>query len=325
MFEERVLAIVLNYNGILFTKDLFLKTIDSLSKQNYKNLEIFVIDNNSSDKSVIKIEQKFPNIRIIQLKKNIATIGYNIGISLFLKDKFNYLLLCNNDMLFNSDFVTEMVYFSKKIPEAGLITPRIMMLSDKDVYNSTGIIINKTGFAWDRNFNDRESVIGIPHSSEVAAASGGAMFCTKEAIDSVKGFDPIYHAYYEDVDFSFRMRRITGKKIFYNSKAVCYHSFSMSWGENPMKEFYMIRNRYIFILTHFELQSLIHSLRFMFFSVRHPIRRINRKIFFSLFILMPLIFFNRLKMVTHKPFSKDLLEKFAGFPTISTNKVQKMH
>ncbi|MGE3062255.1 MAG: glycosyltransferase family 2 protein [bacterium] len=317
MEEKKVLAVVLNYNGILFTGDLLFKALESLLKQDYKKTEIIVIDNHSTDESVRRIRKEFPQIRIIVLKKNTATMGYNAGIDVFLKEKHDYLLLCNNDIIFRNDFISSMVDFAERIPEAGLLTPRMMMLSDRNVYNSTGIIINLSGFAWDRNFGDTESGIGIPKSDEVIAGSGGAMFCRREAIEKTGKFDSIYRAYYEDVDLSVRMKRKTDLKIFYNSKAVCFHAFSKSWGKNPLKEFYMIRNRYIFVLTHFNWKLLSHSIRFMLFNVRHEDTKINRRIFFSLTILIPMIIFRRIKYTFYKPLDERELENFAGFPRLS--------
>lgn len=317
MREKKVLAVVLSYNSVLLTGELFIKTIQSLKEQDHKELDVIVVDNCSKDNSIEEINEKFPGLRVIRLKKNKATMGYNKGIEIFLKNDYDYLLLCNNDIIFEKDFISSMAEFADKIPEAGLITPRMMMLSDKNIYNSTGIVINRTGFAWDRNFNERESDIGIPKSSEAAAASGGAMFCTKSAINAVKGFDPLYHAYYEDVDFSVRMKRKTNLRIFYNSKAVCYHAFSKSWGENPLKEFFMIRNMYIFVLTHFKFKMAVKSMRFFIFNVKHNDEKLNRKIFFSLFILSPLILARRIKYSFMKPLQESELENFAGFPDLS--------
>jgi hypothetical protein len=320
MSIKRVLAIVLNYNGKKFTNDLYLRTIESLKNQNYQNLEIIVADNNSNDGSVAEINQKFPDIRIIRLKKNRATMGYNAGIDVFMKGNYDFLFLSNNDIIYENDFIKNMIDFCENNSDAGLITPRIMMLSDKNIYNSTGIVINKSGFAWDRNFGDKESDIGIIKSSEVASASGGAMFCTREAVKAVKKFDPIYYAYYEDVDLSVRLRRCTDLKIFYNSEALCYHSFSMSWGVSPMKEFYMIRNRYVFVIIHFQIKMMLNSIRFMYFSVRHPQNNLQKKIFLSLFFLMPFIIYRRIGMSFNKPLSKTILENFAGLPSLSNKK-----
>lgn len=317
MSIKRVLAIVLNYNGITFTGDLYLRTIESLRKQNYQNLEIIVADNNSNDGSAAQINQKFPDIKVIRLKKNIATMGYNAGIDVFLKGDYDFLFLSNNDIIYENDFIKNMIDFCENNSDVGLITPRIMMLSDKNIYNSTGIVINRSGFAWDRNYSDKESEIGIIKSSEVAAASGGAMFCTREAVKAVKRFDPIYHAYYEDVDLSVRLRRCTDLKIFYNSEALCYHSFSKSWGASPMKEFYMIRNRYVFVIIHFKLKMMLNSIRFMYFSVKHPQNNLQKKIFFSLFFLMPFIIYRRIRASFSKPLPKAILEKFAGLPGLS--------
>lgn len=317
MQNKRVLAVVLNYNGILFTDNLFFRTIESLKSQTHRNLDVIVADNNSNDGSAEEAGRRFPDVRIVKLRKNFATMGYNAGIKIFLRENYDYLLLCNNDIKFSPDFIASMVDFAEKIPEAGLITPRMMMLDDPDVYNSTGIIINKSGFAWDRNFEDRESISGIPKSCETAAASGGAMFCTREAVKRTGVFDQIYRAYYEDVDFSIRMKRRTGLKIFYNSKAVCLHAFSKSWGNSPKKEFYMLRNRYYFILIHFSSDLLFSAARFLFFNTKHEDPKYNRRIMVSLFFNLPMLILRRIVYSRYGYIRESDLEKSAGFPLLS--------
>ena len=75
--ELLVSIIVLNYNA----GELLLNCIESLKKSRHSNIEIIVVDNVSSDRSHIKCKEKFPDIKLIQNKKNLGYCGgNNVGI-----------------------------------------------------------------------------------------------------------------------------------------------------------------------------------------------------------------------------------------------------
>ena len=75
--ESLVSIIVLNYNA----GNLLLNCIESIKNSSYKNIEIIVVDNISSDQSHFKCKEKFPEIILIQNKKNLGYCGgNNVGI-----------------------------------------------------------------------------------------------------------------------------------------------------------------------------------------------------------------------------------------------------
>ena len=64
--QPQVSIIIANYNG----RDLLQKCLESLSNVNYKNLEIIVVDNNSTDDSVEFVTKNHPSIILVKLDKN---------------------------------------------------------------------------------------------------------------------------------------------------------------------------------------------------------------------------------------------------------------
>ena len=84
---------ILNYNGLNLLK-LFLR--DNI--KNTPNANTYLIDNNSSDDSVNFVRTKFPDVKIIQLKKNFGYAGgYNESIKHIDEDLIFFL---NNDAVF---------------------------------------------------------------------------------------------------------------------------------------------------------------------------------------------------------------------------------
>src|SRR5690348_10945792 len=93
-----VSIIILNYNG----GEHLIHCIESINKTEYHKYEIILIDNNSSDDSHIICKQKFPQIILIQNKKNLGMSARNTGIE---TAKGNYIVLLDFDTQVKSDWL----------------------------------------------------------------------------------------------------------------------------------------------------------------------------------------------------------------------------
>jgi glycosyltransferase involved in cell wall biosynthesis len=69
-----VSVIIVNWNG----KHHLGECLSSLTKQTLKNFEIIFIDNGSTDESAAFVNRKFPDVKIVELKKTKAFAGQTI-------------------------------------------------------------------------------------------------------------------------------------------------------------------------------------------------------------------------------------------------------
>ena len=100
--QPQVSIIIANYNG----RDLLEKCLESLSNVNYKNLEIIIVDNNSTDDSVEFVTKNYPSIILVKLDKNKGFAEpNNIGAKIA---KGQFLLFLNNDTVVTENFISEM-------------------------------------------------------------------------------------------------------------------------------------------------------------------------------------------------------------------------
>ena len=101
-----VYIIILNWNG----KDLTLDCLKSLSKIQYDNFKILVIDNGSTDDSVKIVKQKSPNVEILQIDKNIGyAAGNNAGFNYIKNKNPDYLIFLNNDTTVDPNFIEPLI------------------------------------------------------------------------------------------------------------------------------------------------------------------------------------------------------------------------
>ena len=241
-----VSIIVLNYNA----GQLLLNCVDSLKKSTYTNLEIIVVDNISSDGSQTKCKEKFPNIRLIQNKKNLGYCGgNNIGIK---EAKGEYIVILNPDTIIEPNCIEELISAQNKFGE-GLYQPKILSLNEENIVQSTGNMLHIFGFGFARDKGEKD-VDGRTEIQKIGYASGTCLFTTRKVIERIGLLDEFLFLYHDDLDLGWRAAQI-GINSYYVPKSKIFHveSYSLKWSA---KKFYWLeRNRKYCLLTHYSKET----------------------------------------------------------------------
>uniref|UniRef100_A0A7C3J6I1 Glycosyltransferase family 2 protein n=1 Tax=candidate division WOR-3 bacterium TaxID=2052148 RepID=A0A7C3J6I1_UNCW3 len=284
---------ILNYNGSSFLKDVFFESIGSIFKQTYKNYIVHLIDNCSTDTSVEDVHKNFPAVKVTRVNKNLGYVSHNFGLKYFLYAQADILLVMNNDIILEKDFLEKLdPVFNRK--DVGAAMPLIKFNRKKDIINSTGLILNLTGFAKNRDYGLTDNV-EIKSDSNIFL-SGGCFGIKRELLKKVSLFDFSYSSFYEDADLSARILTETDYKISFVKDAVCYHEYSGSFKNfSKKKDFLILKNQYLFLLKFLSFPYLLKA-KIHFLKTRFLKRNLlHIKIFVSLFLLLPKILFFRFK------------------------------
>ena len=150
MNEPRVALIIINFNGKLHLA----QCVESIFNQTYKNFSVIIVDNNSTDDSVRFIKENYPNIELIENKRNI---GFGKAINQVLKQKlgssdFKFFGVLNNDIKLDNRWLENLIEYSHKNPKVGILSGKILLYHWPKYINSTGVNINYSGYGWDRDF-----------------------------------------------------------------------------------------------------------------------------------------------------------------------------
>jgi GT2 family glycosyltransferase len=223
-----VLIVVLNWNGIKDTE----KCLPSLLDQTYKNFEILIVDNGSSDnslKQLLALEQKHDKLNVIdnEVNKGFAG-GVNTGIKYAIEQEFDAVALFNNDAIADKNWLAELVEASK--PKSVGIATGLLLHKDGKTIDSTGDFYSTWGLAYPRNRDEKTTT--APEAGEVFGATGGASLYKIEVFKQIGLFDEDFFLYFEDVDISFRAQ-LAGWKVTYNPKAIAYHKQGASSKKIP--------------------------------------------------------------------------------------------
>jgi GT2 family glycosyltransferase len=236
----------LNYNA----GELLLNCIESIKKSAYKNLEIIVVDNISTDKSQKACKEKYPDIKLIQNDENFGYCeGNNIGIR---EAKGDYIVILNPDTIVESNWIEELISAYNKFGE-GLYQPKHLSLSEKTVLMSAGNMLNIFGFGYAREKGKKDNN-QFNEIEEINYAAGTCLFTSSSILKKIGFFDPFIFLYHDDLDLGWRASQL-GIKSYYVPTSIIYHaeSYALKW--NAEKFYWLERNRKYCLLTHYSKQT----------------------------------------------------------------------
>ncbi len=242
--SPKVIALTLNWNGRLHT----LECLKSLQESTYPH-DVIVVDNASADDSVNLINRYFPKVQLVLNDKNLGySGGYNEGIKEAVSRGFDYLLILNNDTQIHKNSIKELVNLAESVDKVGAVTGKVYHYSDRKRFqyiggrkkNRFGLLSSPRG----ANQVDRGQ---FDKTMEVENTDDVFFLVSKEVIDSVGTYSPLFFLYYEETDWCERMIR-KGYKLMYTHKAKIWHKGSVSTGggTNPKKLYWYTRNGFIF-------------------------------------------------------------------------------
>lgn len=201
---------IVNFN----TKKLLENCLQSIFSQKFKdNVVVWVVDNASEDGSVEMIKRNFPEVKLIESKKNL---GFGAGHNLvFKKAKADFFLILNSDTILEKGATGKMVDFMKKNQSCGLASCKIKGFDGNLQPNGGDLPYGMALLVW--LFNLETFGIKSPsfHRSEpkyyniaheVGWVSGSFMFIREEVLSKIGFFNEKYFMYFEDVEFCQRAK-----------------------------------------------------------------------------------------------------------------------
>lgn len=262
MNKPKVSVIILSWNR----KNDTLETIKSLAESNINNflMEIYVVDNGSSDGSPEAIKKLFKEMKksdklstkITELSTNLGFAGgNNVGMKDALSLGFDYIALLNDDTLVDKNLVGNMIKEHLRLSDAGAISPKIYFAKGFEFYkkykeNELGKVFWYAGgdIDWNNVYGSNHGVDEVDGGQydevrETDFATGCFVVYKAKALKEVGLYDEKYFAYMEDADHAQRVKK-KGWEVFYSPKGVLWHKVSQSSGiGSELNDYFLTRNR----------------------------------------------------------------------------------
>jgi GT2 family glycosyltransferase len=220
----------------------------SLENLTYANYRVIVVDNFSADGSIEKLQAEFPACDFLLNEANLGfSRGCNRGIRKAHTAGADYVLLLNNDMEVDPDFLESPVSAAESGEKIGLITGKILFGDRRNVIWQAGGKI------------DRVRIQGLPRGwneldegqwdelCETFWASGAMLLIPSRTIQTVGLLPEEYFFGVEEWDYSTSVIE-AGLKILYVPTFKGYHHAGGSYkaGHPILIVYNGIRNKLIF-------------------------------------------------------------------------------
>jgi GT2 family glycosyltransferase len=279
MYYPKISIVVLNWNG----KDDTMECLESVRQMDYPNFNVIVVDNGSSDDSVKAIQERYPEVIVLETEKNLGFAGgNNVGISYALRNGAEYILLLNNDTVVDSQLLKNLIQAESIVQQEGIFSPKIYYYSNpQKIWYAGARWVNKVsgfdhiGQGCIDNGQDFSSI------AETDYACGCALFINVDLLKRIGLFDEKFFLTFEETDLCYRARRM-GVKTYFVPEAKVWHKVSASLGGegSALFNYFLMRNRLLWAEKNLPFGKRLVLYRLVFYELSKyilpPRFRLNR-------------------------------------------------
>ncbi len=268
MNYPKVSIVILNWNG---WKDT-IECLESLLCVKNIDFEVVIVDNGSSDNSIVEIDKwtelhgipKFgfsqgipqklsvdesssghrgiQRIILFSLSENVGfCAGNNLGIRQAQINNIPYVLILNNDTIVEPDFLLPLVKYADDHPEAGLIGGQICYADEPQKIWWLGGKFSYLLYPKYLYQNEKRREVGSEPFS-VDWISGCMMLMPLSVYSKIGGYDEKFFIWCDEWDLSLRVK-MAGYELVVVPSSVIYHKIGKSLGKmSPLTYYYSGRN-----------------------------------------------------------------------------------
>lgn len=223
---------ILTYNR----KEELRVTLNKVINQQYKNIEIIVVDNASTDSTSEMMVLEFPSVRYIRLDKNIGISGWNEG---FKNANGDYILVLDDDSYPEDNALKDGIVWFSKNKKLGILAYNIH--NSRTHASETECLFKQSG-----------------------TFTGCGALISRELIGRIGYFNERIFLYLHELDFSIRCRE-AGYEILYDDSLIVIHNQSLSARDKKKEDPFRSEYRYYYyflgyatiLLQHFSLASIL--------------------------------------------------------------------
>lgn len=236
MTPPEISVVIVNFNGGAFLQ----KAVDSLAAQRFRDFELIVHDNASTDGSADTLDLSgVPRARLIKGAENSGFAAANNNAAKLASGR--WLALLNPDTVADSAWLERLQAAAQKYPECKNFASAQFDLNAPDTLDGAGDAYLVFGIPWRGGFG--RPAAELPSQGWVFSACGAAAMYDRNLFIQMGGFDERFFCYCEDVDLGFRLQ-LAGQDCLFVPDAVVHHAGSGITGRaSAFSTYHGTRNR----------------------------------------------------------------------------------
>lgn len=238
---NRIGIFICNYNG----KNWVLGCIDSLLEQTYRESDIYLVDNASTDGTVEAIKEKHgDSIIVLCNAENLGgSGGFDRGLQTGLEKNYEYIVLLDNDIVLDNHVIETMKNYLDVHLDVGIVGAKVMIMDKPDTIQDYGNFLNfkeyreKNDYVWKQ---DNDTLPDVNYCDYVPSCA----IMIRASMLKISGTMPVDNfIYYDDIELSYKMS-LHGWKIAALGDARVWHKGGFRKAEiNTFSKYYFVRNR----------------------------------------------------------------------------------
>jgi len=229
-------VIIVNYNGGHFIQG----ALDSLERQTFRDFEVILIDNNSSDGSADDLRTGgLPAFRLIKQDTNL---GFAAGNNLAAANATGeWLALLNPDAAAERDWLEQLKSAMDRHPTIRQFACTQLDLARPEYLDGVGDAYLVFGMPWRGGFGLSASL--LPAEGTCFSPCGASAVIRRDVFNYHNGFDERFFCYCEDVDLGYRMQLAGDQCVFVPSAVVHHAGSAVSGRHSDFSIYHGTRNR----------------------------------------------------------------------------------
>ena len=232
-------------------KDIISKCLDSIFSQDFRDVNVILVDDGSTDGMVEYVGREYPKVKVVFGGKGPAE-NRNIAVR---ESSGEHIVFLDSDVVLKSGFFSSMVEFIEKRSSCGIVCARLLL--DDDTICGIGGVMTKIAGGYDFGFEEKATE--YLDSGSVQVVCSAAIMVRRSVFDKLGGFDGDYFYNYEDTDLSLRAN-IAGYGVLYNPNAIAYHARHVTVDKGfgfSKKKYLRERNMLLTYLKNYEVGTLV--------------------------------------------------------------------
>ena len=227
--------VISNYNGWQDT----VQCLESLQKQTYRDFEIILLDDASTNDSVQQLQKHLTENTVFlpqEANSGFAAVN-NVGMRRALADGCDWVLLLNNDTVVAPDFLETLL---RQTPQGAVSCPKMLFLNPPDeIWFAGGTLDRKTGKVVHLGGHAKDGP-DFSRKKQVGFITFCCVLLPRKVIETVGYLDESLFMYCEDVDYCIRLTD-AGVPMWYLPDAVLHHKAGGTAG-GMLSVYYITRN-----------------------------------------------------------------------------------
>jgi len=250
--DPRVTVVIPNHNGVGWLPGC----LDALAEQRFRDFDVILVDNGSTDASVAWTRASHPQVRCLECERNSGfAMAANRGVE---AARGTYVALLNNDTKARPEWLGSLVRALDESPsEVAAIASKMLSMENPEVLDDVGNALSWFGAAEKQGHGKPAGE--FTEVEEVFSPSAGATLYRRDFLRELEGFDERFFSYLEDVDLGLRGRLLGYRYLLEPAAEVLHQGHGTGISRSSYVRL-MTRNRVLLFAKSIPFPELVRNL-----------------------------------------------------------------